>query len=283
MALPPVVKLLEVMAVYGEAGSGLLASGLAFSALFAALSGLMLIVSLSGFVLHDAAMRERFASDITKSIPPLAPIVSHGLETLARNAGAFSVVAIAGLAWGASQFYGALDAAFARIFRRARERDQVTRIIRGFVALGIVVLSITVGVVVAAALPHLTERAGRGPIGDLLRVASALVALVLAVAPVFLAAVAIYRLVPNMSVPWSALLPPAFAAGTAIAILTEGFVVLAPQLVGGLSVFGSFAAVFAALIWLSWSFQALLLGACWTSMRVTSALNPYGPRRDELT
>ena len=43
---PPVVKLQQILAAFNEAGGGLLAAGLAYSALFAALTGLLFTVGL---------------------------------------------------------------------------------------------------------------------------------------------------------------------------------------------------------------------------------------------
>jgi uncharacterized BrkB/YihY/UPF0761 family membrane protein len=86
-----------------------------------------------------------------------------------------------------------------------------------------------------------------------------------------------------MKVPWRALAPPALVAGLILAALTQLFVFIAPRLVGALSVFGGFAAVFATLVWLSWAFQVLLLGAAWVRERIPdSAIRAEGPTRAEL-
>ena len=70
------------------------------------------------------------------------------------------------------------------------------------------------------------------------------------------------------------LLPPAILAGLALTVLTEAFVFLAPRLVGALEVFGGFAAVFAALAWLSLTFQILIIGAVWTHERLGAPAEP---------
>src|SRR5437870_7539848 len=118
----PIVRLQEILAAYDEAGGGLLAAGLAFSALFAGLTGLLFAVGLTGFVGGDPAAREEIVRGIASQVPPLEPIVRDGLLKMANNAGAFSILGIAGLGWSASQFYGTLDGAFGRIFKKAPER-----------------------------------------------------------------------------------------------------------------------------------------------------------------
>jgi uncharacterized BrkB/YihY/UPF0761 family membrane protein len=55
------------------------------------------------------------------------------------------------------------------------------------------------------------------------------------------------------------------------AIFTSLFTVLTPQLVGSLQIYGAFVAVFAAMIWLSFVSQVLLIGAAWVHLRVIKA------------
>jgi membrane protein len=268
MAWPPVLKLLEIMAVYGTAGDGLLAAGLAFSSLFAILTGMLFIVGLSGFILTDPTVREKFVLSLTEAIPPLAPIISDGLVALSNSATAVSIIGLLGLGYSASSFYGALEGAFVRIFRRAPDRNPILKIVRGIIALAIVVAGITGGIVIGSLLPDMAAGLPKGPVGDLLRLATWAATVVLTVGPIFAAVVLMYRFVPNTHVPWRVLLPGAIAAGLVITVLTQGFVIIAPRLVGSLTVFGPVAAVFAVLIWLRYSFEALLLGACWTAMRM---------------
>ena len=51
------------------------------------------------------------------------------------------------------------------------------------------------------------------------------------------------------------------------ALFTAVFTALTPNLVGSLEVFGALVAVFAAMIWLSFLSQAVLLGAAWVHRR----------------
>ena len=113
------VRLQQIAAVYDAAGGGLLAAGLAFGALFAALTSTLFVVGLVGFVVHDAKAREEVVQFITSQVPPLAPIVRDGLLKVAQNAEAFSIIGVIGLGWSASQFYSSIDGAFARIDRKS--------------------------------------------------------------------------------------------------------------------------------------------------------------------
>ncbi len=77
----------------------------------------------------------------------------------------------------------------------------------------------------------------------------------------------IYRIVPTRTPTWRAIGLPSLAVGIAIAVLTGVFALLTPRLVGSLRVYGAFVAVFAAMIWLAYVAQAILVGAAWVHRR----------------
>ena len=278
LAWPPVVLLLAILEVFGRAGGGILAAGLAYGALFAGMSGLLLATGIVGLLVSDPVKREELVLQITAQVPLLEPIVRDGLQSLANSAQAFSLIGLAGLFWGASQFYGGLDMAFARIFRQAKERGPIVRVLRGLVLVIIVMTAIAAGVVISSVQASLTQDLPPGAEGDAARFVSAVVYWLMTLVVVIAAVALLYRVVPNTHVPWRALAMPATLAGIVLAIMTELFALIAPRLVGGLQVFGAFAAVFAAMAWLSWSFQVLLIGAAWTRMQLPDQLAAPDPR-----
>ena len=93
---------------------------------------------------------------------------------------------------------------------------------------------------------------------------------------IFSVAVAVlYRIVPQPAPSWRAIRAPAILVGLALGALTGLFALIAPRLVGGsLSVYGAFVAVFAAMIWLSYVTQAILVGAAWVHRRTQLAAIP---------
>ncbi len=82
-----------------------------------------------------------------------------------------------------------------------------------------------------------------------------------------LAIAVIYRIVPTVTPSWREIGLPAALVGTVLAVLTAIFALIAPRMVGTLAVYGAFVAVFAAMIWLSFVTQAILLGAAWVHRR----------------
>ena len=58
-AIPPFRRVNSVFGIYTKAGGSLLAEGLAYSALFAGLTGLLLAVALLGYLVPSEADRQR--------------------------------------------------------------------------------------------------------------------------------------------------------------------------------------------------------------------------------
>lgn len=260
----PVPAVTGVLDAYGRAGGGLLAAGLAFGAIFALIPATLLVVGVAGFFVADPAVRDELVASIAAQVPPLEPFVTLALDQLAAGAVAVSIVGLVGFAWTASQFYGQLDHAFALIFGASRHRDMVERTMRGLVVVGLVIAMFMVLLWTSTASSG-WDAPILGTIERILRAASPVVAWGLATGTVAF----VYRLVPTRLVPWPAALLPAAVVALLEIALTTLFVLVAPYLASP-KIFGPFFTVFAALAWLSWTFQILLIGAAWVCRRATS-------------
>ena len=263
----PVAGLRRVTTTYDEAGGALLAGGLAYSALFALLPSLLLLTGILGLVVDDPARREAIVEGLAENLPPLRDLLEASLAAISDGAVGFGILGLVGLTWGASRFYASLDDAFARIYRDARHRGFVERTIRGLVSVVLLAATFIAALVLTAIASLLAERVeDRLPGADMIwQVASPVAAGV-----VFVAAVVVtYRLVPPRAPRWRAVVTPAIVVGIGEAVLTQLFSYVAPRLVGSAAVYGTFVALFAAMIWLSFGFQLLLLGAAWVRVRAT--------------
>jgi YihY family inner membrane protein len=271
---PRIVFARAVIDGYGAAAGGLLANGLAFAALFAALPMLLLVLGITGFVARDPAYQRELVAQLAIAFPPLRELLDDVLVAIADGAGASSVVGVVGLVWAVSQFYATLDTAFARIFSSVPERDMAVRTLRGF-AWVLLLVGVVVSAVVLASAASLLDAAlpSRLPIAStvarVLRSPPAILGLA-----VLVVAVA-YRVLPPRAPSWRTILFPAVVVGFAITLLTQAFGLLSPVLVRSAALVGSLAAAFIALAWLSFTFQALLLGASW--VRVRSRGGPPAP------
>jgi membrane protein len=263
---PQVAELRAVLDVYSQAPGGLLANGLAFAALFASFPVALVTLGVAGWLVDDPTVQAQLAQAIGALLPPLSDLVNQALLTLSDGAAVTSAVGIVGLIWTVSQFYVTLDVAFSRIFAGRQERNVFRRAARGFVSVaglvGIVVALIVGGSLAAAAEAFLP--ASSSALIGLGRVLSSL-PFVTAVGVVAVAVV--YRVVPSRAPSWSAVWLPAVAAGLAIVALSRLFLFVAPRLIGAALITGSLATAFVALAWLSFTFQALLLGAAWVRVR----------------
>ena len=279
--LPPIRRPRAVFAVYNQAGGSLLAEGLAYSALFAGLTGLLLAVGLFGYLVPAESDRQRILDGFSGQLAFLAPVARNGLNSVAAHASAFSIVGLVGLAWGASHFYGALDEGIARVFARTPARGAFDRLLRGFVSLVLLVGGLVSGIAFSAVQALVRNGIDQGPGGDTGRILSVAVFTLITAVVIVFAVGLLYRVVPNTNVPLSVLRLPALIAGLLLTGLSELLVFVAPLLTGALSVFGGVAVLFATLAWLHLAFQVLLLGASWTRLRLDDAVSreaAAGPR-----
>jgi hypothetical protein len=87
--LPPFRRPRKILGVYGAAGGGLLAEGLAYSALFAGATGLLFSFGLLGYAVPSASDQQRIIDLFTGQLAPLASIARAGLESVAAHAAVF--------------------------------------------------------------------------------------------------------------------------------------------------------------------------------------------------
>jgi membrane protein len=269
----PVASIRGVLDRYGAAGGSLLAGGLAYSALFAIVPLAALMAGIVGLVVDDAARRAAVVNAIADVLPPLRDVVRLVLEEAAGAAGAISILGGVTLVWGASRFAVSFEDAMGRIFGGVQRRGFMRRNAAALVAVVGLIGVAFLGAVLAGLASFLDAAEGRGGpvVGFFGGTVLALVPSVLTVATVAL----VYRLVPVGAPRWVALLPPAIVVALVLTVLTRVFVFIAPRLVGAAATIGALATAFAALAWLSLSFQAILLGAAWVRER-NQAGDPAG-------
>lgn len=263
----PVVTARRVMEIYGDAGGGLLAGGLTYSALFALLPSLLLLTGILGLLVDDPERRRAIVEGIGESLPPLRGFLQDSLQQITDGAAGAGGIGLLGLAWGASRFYGSLDDAVGRIFRRAPKRGLVTRTLRGILSVLLLVSIFLVALVLAGIGSYLAAQTA-ARLGADSRQFWQVVTPVLTGILFVGAAVLVYRLVPAIRVPWSAAVVPAVLVGIGLTVLTQVFSLIAPQLIGAAAVYATFVAIFAAMVWLATGFQMLLIGAAWVSVRL---------------
>jgi YihY family inner membrane protein len=268
---PQVAKVMRVLDIYGRAAGGLLANGLAFAALFAAIPTTLLVLGVAGWITAgNPEASARVANALIQAFPPLAELINGAVEAMSHGAALTSLIGIVGVVWTVSQLYGALDVAFARIFAEAPERDMVRRTARGLLVV-VLIGGAIVAFVVFVSLAGLIDAflPGEVPIANLtISVVRSIPFLSLIAALVVLVT---YHELPPTAPRWRSAFVPAVVVGVAIVVLSQIFVALVPRLVGVAALAGSLASAFIALAWLSFTFQALLYGAAWVRVRDEAA------------
>ena len=272
---PAVLVIRSVLDVYGRAPGGLLANGLAFTALFSVVPIALVTLGVAGLLVKEPGVQEQLATALGSIVPPLRELIDEALVAMSQGAAVSSIIGVAGLIWTVSQFYVTLDVAFSRIFTDRPERAALLRTARGFVwvvgLVGVVIALIVAGSLAAAAEALLpTTSTALTAFGRIVSTPPVVVLITIGVV------LAIYIVLPPRPPAIRAALPPAIAAGLAIFALAQAFLFAAERIVGVAALTGPLATAFIALAWLSFSFQALLYGAAWVRVR-DDAMTP-GPR-----
>ncbi|MEO7663943.1 MAG: YihY/virulence factor BrkB family protein [Candidatus Limnocylindrales bacterium] len=269
----PVAVARRVIDRYESAGGGLLASGLAYSALFAMVPLTILLAGIVGVLVADPARQAALAGSIGRVLPPLRDLVRLVLDEVSGAAGALSIIGAVALVWGSSRFVVAFQDAIARIFGFSRRRGFIAS---NLVAVGAIVALLAAAVLAAATISLSSFQAAAREAGvpvalsDGLLVAMPPLAAMIGVAMV-------YRFVPAIAPDWGAIVVPAVVVAIVLTALTQVFVYVAPRLIGAAAAIGTLATAFAALAWLGLSFQALLIGAAWVRERDATWGGAGGP------
>ncbi|MGZ8438669.1 MAG: YihY/virulence factor BrkB family protein [Candidatus Limnocylindrales bacterium] len=267
---PQVAAVRAPLDVYGRAAGGLLARGLAFSALFALLPTLLLVLGLVGWTAGDAASRDRISTTLISTFPPLASLIRDSVQAVSDGAALASIVGIVGVIWTVSQFYGALDQAIAHIYADVPERSAILRTARG-VAMVVLLAGSVVGLIVIGSLALTLDALAAAQDPPMRAVVALLNSPLVMIVVASLVVLLVYRTVSPRTPGWHAAVIPAACVGAVLVVLSQAFVLLVPRLLGAQALAGSLASAFVTLAWLSLSFQALLLGAAWVRVRSESS------------
>lgn len=276
---PIVAAARRILDRYGASGGGLLAGGLAYAALFAIVPAVILVAGVVGLVYADPAARADIVEVLVGVLPPMRELIETVLAEAAASAGAVSIIGAIVLVWGTSRFFVAFEGAMARVMGGDQPRGVVRT---NLVSLAAVLLMI-VAIPASAALSGVVAVLEAGEALGIIRLAGAALSIVLGVLPMVAtvaATILVYRAVPRPTPAWRSAIPPGIAVGLALTLVARLFAFLAPRLIGAAALIGTLTAVFAALAWLSLSFQAILLGAAWVRDR-GDRLTPSGARRLE--
>jgi membrane protein len=225
----------------------------------------------AGRLLRSQEVQVSVLSDLQRLFPSAAETtLTDGIRQLRSASTTVGIVAVATSVWVSASFWGALDTAFCRIYRRPC-RTWVRQKLFALGMLAVVLLFIVASVAVPAIQGLLIARASELPFG-LSGVPGLVYGLTLAagVIALFLALCATYKLVPKGSVPWRCVWPGALGATVAMGVVDYGFP-LYLQNISSLRVGTSALFVLIALVWFYALAMILLAGAVVNELRCEAA------------
>jgi membrane protein len=262
-----VIRVRAVIDRYGRYGGGLLAAGIAFNVLFALIPLAIFASGVIGILVKDPASQQAIADFLTGLAPPIAALLDEALGGLAGASTSLTIIGLVGAAWGATRLYASIELGVQTMFIGVKARNIVAKTLRRAAFIVLIAAFVAAAIVVATFSSIIQARlSGSGLIAALQSIGLIAVPYALAVVAIG----AIYRFVPPIRPPFSAVGPPALAAGIAIVAMTQIFTLLAPRLVGANAFYGTLGTVFVALAWLNLIAIVLLIGAAWVRVRMLS-------------
>jgi membrane protein len=270
---PAVAAARRILDRYSAAGGGLLAGGLAYAALFAIVPGVLLLAGVVGLVVADPVEQAKVVAVVVGVLPPLRSLIEAVLSEAAQAAAPVSILGAIVLVWGTSRFVVAFEDAIARVMGGDRRRGLVATNLGALAAVVLMIGAIVVSTLVSGLVAFLEAGVELGVLqvlGDVVSIALGFLPIVATI----VATVLVYRIVPLPAPTWRAVIVPGITVGLALTVLARVFAFLAPRLIGAAALLGALATAFAALAWLSLSFQAILLGAAWVRDRTDRQIPP---------
>ena len=247
---------------YGQDRADLLATIIAFNALFSMFPIILVILALVGLVLRSPDVLAQAQALVVGTLPAqAADSVLAAIDGTRQAAGLFGVLSLIGLLWGGSGLFGALELALDRVYRVpvrpfVQQKLMAVAMMALFAFLLIVVLTSSSLAQLAAGLTRLLPVVGSG-VAQVLALAGGAISLVAAFALCF----AIYYFVPNVDLTPGQVLPGTAFASLALVLLAQIFPVYT-RYVGGFNQYGAIFGLFFLLM--TWSYlvaQTLLFGA----------------------
>lgn len=255
----------------------ILASGLAYQALFAGFAAIWVSFSIAGLILTDnIGLRQQLITGIAAAIPGIVDTGNGGVidPELLLNTGAFSltaIIALVGLLFTALGWLDSARSSVRSLFGMPQMKSNIfilkARDLAGGLALGLaLIVSIALSVAATQATTWLLSLIGLddSTSAAIAGRAATMLSLFLLNAVIL---TGLYRLLAQLRIPWRILRNGVLIGAFGI----TGLQVLSAFLAGGAArnpLVASFAVLAGLLIWFNLSCQMILLGASWIAVDV---------------
>ena len=256
------------------------AAMVAYNILLGVIPVALLALFVAGQVLSSPSVQRSVLHDL-RGIFPGADVhtLDSLLDQIQSSTTSTGVLALLASLWLGSSFWGALDTAFARIYRcKSRPWLEQKRFALGML---IVVLVFMIGTVAVPTVQSILKAGASALPFDLARVTDAVyaISLLVSLALLFVSLALIYARVPNLPVRWRAVWPGALGATIAIGVVDFAF----PLYLTSISTIARFGTTIVfILIMLGWFYVVALVilsGAIVNAMRL-EAYGSAGPEQE---
>lgn len=258
------VFLREVIIKYQQDRAPLAAAGVAYYLQLSLVPLLLLLVSISAFLVTRAQV-EILLTGLTTT---LGRGISHALRmevfAVMRHRGLVTSISLLFALWTGSQVFVILEIMLNQIWHIEESRTFLVRAARA-VLMVLMTGAIVVALILMMTLLHTLASLQLLPLGwQVLTspwIATVLLGVVLPLVLVTLLFAVAYRYLPARKIPWRVVLPGATAAGTIWVIVVHFFSWYTSVFVNYSFVYGSLGGLVLLMLWFNYSVQIMLLGA----------------------
>jgi membrane protein len=241
---------------FSDDGCSVLASAIAFNALFASFPVLILLVAGLGFVYGDAAGQARLLSLIGTLAPGIQSILVENVHQVVQFRGLSGLVAIGALLWSGKNLFQTLAYALNKAFDVEKGRPLVADIVTAIVMMPIVGILLFLATAVPIVLSFMVEYGGLLHATMISQLAGYATSIVL----VFLVTMVLYRFLPNRKLGFGFCAPGAVFVTIAWEIAQVAFTLYSTH-VNFRHVYGTLAAFALLLLWFNYMATIFLFGA----------------------
>ncbi|MGI8781303.1 MAG: YihY/virulence factor BrkB family protein [Solirubrobacteraceae bacterium] len=245
-----------------------MAAMVAYNLLLSVFPLALVALFVAGQVLSSEDVEASVVDDLQRLFPAAAEsTLIDGLRRVRESSTTVGIVAVVAATWFSSSFWGALDTAFCRIYRREC-RSWVRQKLFALGMLAVVLVFFVASVAIPALQGVVVNGAGDLPfgLGDVHGVVYALT-LVGGLVLMFAVLCLVYWRVPRGAIPWRSVWPGALGAMAAMGVVDYGFPLYLSN-VTSLRVGTSFLFVLIVLVWFYALALILLAGAVVNELRL---------------
>jgi membrane protein len=238
---------------FGNAGGAQAAAGMAYYAVFSLFPLLLAFIAGGTFVLNldQAAVRERVLNLISQAIPVSRDLIARNIQQVLQARGTVGVIGLVGALWSGSGVFTILSTHINRAWPEAERRGFLQQRLVAFGMVGTLAILLVLSVLASAALGVLP--AFHVPVLQRFLTDTTLWRVVTSVVPWLLILVlflGLYRLVPDIKVPWSSALWSALVASVFWELAAKGFSFYVRSGLANYDVvYGSLGTVLALMFW----------------------------------